>query len=319
MKQQHHQLTKFSLLLFFSLFSLFSFSQTLYEKQAQAYIAKYKGIGIQHMKKYGIPASIKLAQAIIESRSGQSALAREANNHFGIKCHKGWTGKTYRMDDDAPNECFRKYDHAVESFHDHSDFLTTRSRYSSLFALDVQDYKAWAHGLKKAGYATNPKYPDLLIRVIEKYSLNKYDLPEGAIVAVTTTKADENLLDAFKSFFSYFGPGPNTRKIYLNNHVQCTFALKEDNLLKLARDFDMKASDLMKFNDLKRAGGIREGQVIYLQKKKRKAALKVHVVGLNQTLWEISQVYAIKLKSLNKRNELPSGYDPPAGKILKLR
>ncbi len=305
-----------SLFLFSSIIAL---SQSTYEEQVRNYIDKYKGIGIQHMKSYGIPASIKMAQAIIESRAGQSTLAREANNHFGIKCHKEWTGKTYRMDDDAPNECFRKYKHAIESFNDHSEFLTTRNRYHFLFSLDIQDYKAWAHGLKSAGYATNPKYPDLLIRVIERYSLNQYDLPEKAVAAVVTTKADENLLEAFKSLFIYFGPGPDRRKIYLNNHVQCTFALEEDDLLRIARDFHVKASELMKFNDLKRAGGIREGEVIYLQKKKRKAAQKVHVVGLNQTMWEISQVYAIRLKSVYSKNNLPSGFEPAAGKVLKLR
>ncbi|MBC8314141.1 MAG: glucosaminidase domain-containing protein [Bacteroidales bacterium] len=332
MKQQHHytnspthQFTnssahQFTILTIIFIFSTcLSFAQTSHELQVLNYIDKYKGIGIQHMTTYGIPASIKMAQAIIESRAGQSSLAREANNHFGIKCHKGWTGKTYRMDDDTRNECFRKYEYAVESFQDHSEFLITRNRYSFLFSLDIQDYQAWAYGLKSAGYATNPKYPDLLIRVIEKYSLNQYDLPERAVAAVATTKADEDLLEAFKSLFTYFGPGPDKRKIYLNNHVQCTFALKDDDLLRIARDFHVKASELMKFNDLKRAGGIKEGQVIYLQKKKRRAVQKVHVVGFNQTMWEISQVYAIRLKSLNKKNNLPAGFEPAAGKMLKLR
>ncbi len=302
------------------LFSSFSIkAQSSYEEQVRAYIDAYKGIVIQDMRTYGIPASIKLAQAILESRAGQSKLAMEANNHFGIKCHNEWTGKTYRMDDDTPEECFRKYDNAVESFHDHSEFLTTRNRYQFLFSIDVQNYKAWAYGLKTAGYATNPKYPDLLITIIERYSLDQYDLPEGAIVAVVTTQADENLMEAYRSLLTYFAPGPNGRKVYINNHVQCTIALGNDDLLKIARDFRLKASDLIAFNDLNRAGGIRPGQVVYLEKKKRKATQKVHVVGNNQTMWEISQVYGIRIDNLYRKNLLPEGYEPPAGKVLRLR
>ena len=307
---------------FTTIFLLSSFSanaQSSYEQQVLAYIDAYKGIVIQDMRTYGIPASIKLAQAILESRAGQSTLAKEANNHFGIKCHKEWSGRTYRMDDDAPNECFRRYDNPVESFRDHSEFLTSRDRYRLLFSLDIQDYRAWANGLKSAGYATNTKYPTMLITIIERYSLNQYDLPEGAVSAVATTRADDNLMKAYRSLFTYFAPGPNTRNIYLNIQTQCTIALEEDDLLKIARDFQMKAKDLMQFNDLKRAGGIREGQVIYLEKKKRKAVQKRHVVGNNQTMWEISQVYGIRLENLYRKNLLPEGFEPPAGKVLRLR
>jgi len=299
--------------------SFFAKAQSSYEEQVRAYIDAYKGISIQEMRSYGIPASIKLAQAILESRAGQSILAKEANNHFGIKCHKEWTGKTYRMDDDTPDECFRKYDNAVESFRDHSEFLSTRDRYKFLFSIDVQNYQAWAYGLKSAGYATNPKYPDLLINLIERYSLQAYDLREGDIPAIVTTVADGNLMEAYASLFTYFGPGPNNRKVYINNHVQCTMALDNDDLLKIARDFKLSASDLMDFNDLQRAGGLKQGQAVYLEKKQRKAIQKVHVVGNNQTLWEISQVYGIRLENLYRKNLLPEGYEPPAGKVLRLK
>ncbi|MBE0648013.1 MAG: glucosaminidase domain-containing protein [Bacteroidales bacterium] len=312
-----------SLLPYIATFLLFSMlsanAQSSYEEKVKAYIDAYKGIAILDMKTYGIPASIKLAQAILESRAGQSMLATDANNHFGIKCHKEWTGKTYRMDDDAPNECFRKYDNAVESFRDHSQFLSTRDRYQFLFSIDVQNYRAWAYGLKTAGYATNPKYPDLLIGIIERYSLSQFDLPESAVAAIVTTEADNNLMEAYRSLFVYFGPGPNNRKIYLNNHVQCTIALEDDDLLKIARDFRLTASDAMDFNDLKRAGGLRAGQVVYLGKKKRKGIQKIHVVGNNQTMWEISQVYGIRLDNLYRKNLLPEGFEPPAGKVLRLR
>ena len=140
------------------------------------YILNYKDVAIDKMRVYGIPASITLAQGILESGSGNSELARKANNHFGIKCHKDWKGKTFHMDDDAKNECFRKYKSPDESYRDHSLFLTTRDRYADLFELDITDYRGWARGLKKAGYATNPKYPQLLIKIIEENRLYEFDI-----------------------------------------------------------------------------------------------------------------------------------------------
>lgn len=141
---------------------------------AEDYIRMYEKLAIRQMKKHGIPASITLAQGILESANGNSDLARNANNHFGIKCTTDWGGKSYYKDDDEPNSCFRKYPNVESSYEDHSDFLK-RKRYAALFSLKRTDYKGWAHGLKKAGYATNPKYPELLINLIERYSLYKYD------------------------------------------------------------------------------------------------------------------------------------------------
>lgn len=145
----------------------------------QQYINKYKDIAIRQMHKHKIPASITLAQACLESGDGNSSLARKANNHFGIKCHNGWIGKKYRHDDDKKDECFRKYNDPIDSFTDHSYFLISGSRYNSLFDLPITDYKGWAHGLKAAGYATNPKYAKLLIDIIEEYQLYKYDTGEA--------------------------------------------------------------------------------------------------------------------------------------------
>ena len=168
---------KFSLLLL-SLFAALTLgAQNLTRVQ---YIEKYKDIAIQQMHKHKIPASIILAQACLESSDGNSPLARKANNHFGIKCHDGWKGKKFRQDDDERNECFRKYEKAVDSFTDHSNFLCSRTRYASLFDLPISDYKGWAHGLKAAGYATNPKYAQLLINIIEEYKLYKYDSMQPA-------------------------------------------------------------------------------------------------------------------------------------------
>ena len=163
---------KIKLLVTFALLS----SLMMANSDVEAYIKKYKGVAIREMKKHGIPASITLAQGILESGSGKSYLAKEANNHFGIKCHEDWKGKRIYHDDDEKNECFRSYKDPDESFRDHSEFLTTRSRYAFLFEESPTDYKAWAKGLKKAGYATNRKYPQLLIDLIEKYELHKYDL-----------------------------------------------------------------------------------------------------------------------------------------------
>lgn len=145
----------------------------------QQYINKYKDVAVKQMHKHKIPASIILAQACLESGDGNSTLARKANNHFGIKCHNGWKGKGYKHDDDAKGECFRKYNDPIDSFTDHSYFLISGSRYNSLFDLPITDYKAWAHGLKAAGYATNPKYAKLLIDIIEEYKLYKYDTGEA--------------------------------------------------------------------------------------------------------------------------------------------
>lgn len=148
---------------------------TVYADVIYAYIDQYKETAKDNMRNYGIPASITLAQGILESGSGKGRLAREANNHFGIKCHKEWTGDFIRHDDDESQECFRKYKHASESFRDHSLFLTSRSRYEDLFKLDKDDYQGWAKGLRKAGYATDPKYPTKLIGLIERYELYNYD------------------------------------------------------------------------------------------------------------------------------------------------
>lgn len=287
--------------------------------EVEAYIETWKDLCISHSQEYGIPASIKLAQAIIESRYGKSELATNGNNHFGIKCHKGWNGQEIYMDDDLPGECFRKYKDAGESFRDHSEFLTTRSRYDFLFSIDIKDYKAWAYGLKTAGYATNPEYANILIRLIEQYELYQYDAPQKAPPAVVTTQADQNLLEAYKQLFVYFAPGEGGRRVYLNNHLKCVFLEEGDDLFAIARDFGIQISRLMQYNDLKKVGSLKTGQVVYLQQKKRKAAQKVHVVGKDQTLWEISQVFGIRLKNLAKRNKIPEDFEPPAGKVLKLR
>lgn len=294
-------------------------SASSYETIVRKYIDQYKGMAMRHMRDYHIPASIILAQGIIESRAGQSELAVKANNHFGIKCHREWNGPAHYQDDDQPGECFRKYRNAEESFVDHARFLTTRDRYKLLFSLDIKDYTAWAYGLKAAGYATNPKYPEILLMTIERFSLNQYDIYDKQVAESPGINQSGNIRNLITSQYVYFAPGPNSRKVYLNNHIQLVFAREGETLVQIARDFRIPSSKLMKFNDIRRAGVLHEGDIVYLQSKKRKAEYKLHVVEQGQTLWEISQLYGIKLKNLILKNQLADGIEPFPGSVLKLR
>ncbi|MCK9452163.1 MAG: glucosaminidase domain-containing protein [Bacteroidales bacterium] len=290
----------------------------------EEYIDTYKDIAMEKMVEYKIPASITLAQGILESGSGNSRLATKANNHFGIKCHKGWTGKTIRVDDDEKNECFRSYRKAEESFHDHSLFLTQRSRYADLFTLNITDYKAWAKGLSKAGYATNPRYPELLIRIIERYDLAKYDkqalsgkrhkgkIDEPAVV-VTETPPE-------KSDFKVVDKSESGRFIHENNRVKLIFAKKGDQITSLAKEFNMYSWQFIKYNDLPKNAELKTGQLVYLHKKKRKSKeFHYHSLRPGESLWDVSQLYGIRLKRIYKMNDFKEGVKPAAGTAVKLR
>jgi LysM repeat protein len=292
----------------------------------EEYIKTYKDIAIEKMKNYRIPASITLAQGILESGSGNSRLAQKANNHFGIKCHKGWTGKTFYMDDDEKNECFRKYKKAEDSYRDHSLFLTQRGRYSFLFDLKITDYKAWAKGLKKAGYATNPKYPEILISIIERYDLMKYDNQgkkenqEDKKPVKKTGKqvvASNLSVENFKKFEKY----PSGRQIFINNDRKLIIAKSGDTFFGLAKEFGIYTWQLYKYNDLEKDYLLKVGDIIYLQKKKRKAARehRYHEVANGQTIRQISQLYGVRESRLYKINNLPKGVQVGAGEIIKLR
>ncbi|MCK9202963.1 MAG: glucosaminidase domain-containing protein [Bacteroidales bacterium] len=297
------------------------FSQsTEYQKIVEKYVQTYKEIAIQEMMEYHIPASVTLAQGIHESRAGQSPLAKEANNHFGIKCHKEWFGETYYEDDDRPNECFRKYENPFDSFRDHSFFLTQRDRYRDLFNLTITDYKGWATGLQKAGYATNPKYAESLIKIIETYSLYQFDNP---LYAEALKKSDEDFDDPVTQpwlrRFQLYAVGPDNRKVFANNELQMTIARRSDNLSILSHDFYISEKRLMRYNDLTHSSALEPGQIVYLQPKRRKGAVATHQVTDGETLYRISQLYGIKLKMLYKRNGIPHGVEPSPGSILKLR
>jgi LysM repeat protein len=292
----------------------------------ESYIEQYKDIAIAKMKEYGIPASITLAQGILESGSGNSRLAREANNHFGIKCHKEWTGKKIYVDDDEKNECFRKYSKAEDSYNDHSLFLTQRERYAFLFTYETTDYTKWAYGLKQAGYATNPKYPELLIKLIEKYDLSQYDSPiskkhrkkQEPETAAAVPGIDSISKPNLKSIDQVSSKG---RKMYEINGVKLVIAEKNDSPSSIAGEFGIYSWQIYKYNDLDKKHVIQADEIIFLEKKKKKADKhhSYHVVQQGETLQYISQIYGVRLNHLLKMNKLTEKTRVSAGKKLKLR
>lgn len=275
----------------------------------QEYIEKYKDDAIKEMHHSKVPASITLAQGILESGDGNSPLALYANNHFGIKCHSSWNGGTFIMDDDEKNECFRKYNTVYQSFKDHSEFLTTRSRYASLFELKITDYEGWAKGLKSAGYATNPKYADLLIQLIEKHELDKYDnyakVPSKELVKEKTS--------------SQLATKNNSRIVKLHNNIKYTIVNKGDDAKSIAQDFSINSWQILKYNDLNKSDMLSEGEIVYLQPKRNKAAEDVHTLRTGETMRSISQFYGVKLKKLYKKNRMIMGSQPRVGQKLSLK
>ncbi len=268
------------------------------------YIAQYNEIAVEQMKLHKIPASITLAQGLLESGAGQSTLARKSNNHFGIKCGGSWKGRSVRHDDDARNECFRAYRNARDSYEDHSKFLTGGARYAFLFRLDITDYKGWARGLKKAGYATDPSYANRLIQIIEDYELYKYD---SSSRRKKTGKGTAKLVP---------------HQVFLANGLLYVKARRGESFEDIAKEFDTRAKKLIKYNDLHKDYTLAEGDIIYLHEKKKKADKKytVHIVGDDDSMHSISQRYGIRLKNLYKMNKKdPEEYIPEVGDRLRLR
>jgi hypothetical protein len=298
-----------------------SFSQGT---SVEDYIQKYSSLAVEEMNKWGVPASITLAQGILESGSGNSELARKANNHFGIKCHKEWKGKTFHMDDDEKGECFRKYDSPEDSYHDHSDFLVSRDRYDFLFLLEVTDYKSWAHGLKKAGYATNPRYADLLIRIIEENKLYLFDEGKEWEQKTEVRRQKEVKTDSVTRIgLPYeaipFGEGGDHREMFLNNTVIFIYSREGDTWEGIAREFGIYGWQVRKYNELRKKDEIVAGEVIYLEKKRNKALKESHTVKSGETMRNISQRYGVKEKALCRLNDMKAGSEPEAGKRLVLR
>jgi hypothetical protein len=256
------------------------------------YVLQWKATAIQQMALHKIPASITLAQGILESGSGNSQLARVGNNHFGIKCH-GWEGKTMFMDDDEKGECFRVYASAEDSYKDHSQFLTVNKRYNALFELKSDDYKGWAKGLKEAGYATSKTYAEALISLVEELKLNEFDqnvLHESGLVVQNNAESEISHLT-----------------IYSANKVKYIIAKKGDTYYRLSREFDMALWQLYRYNDFgTKKDVLEEGDVVYLQPKKRRTTSKYIKTESELTPRELSQKYAVKLEPLMRRNEFSS-------------
>ena len=290
------------------------------------YIKKYAPIAVSEMHRSGVPASITLAQGMLESRYGLSSLAADGNNHFGIKCHRNWSGKTMRVNDDAPNECFRVYGNAEESFRDHSDFLRYQDRYKSLFELKPTDYKGWAKGLKKAGYATDPKYAEKLIKIIEDYHLYKYDtgdVPQETPIKIEKKAQVEVKNPMRKGQASESYSFRVERKVFKKNGILCVYAEPEDTYESIALEFNLFQKEILRFNDEGAARPLKIGEVVYLKGKKRHApsGLPMYVADNKpMTLWEISQRFGIKMKFLLKWNPgLTADYKPVEGDVIYLK
>ncbi|MEI6311988.1 MAG: glucosaminidase domain-containing protein [Bacteroidota bacterium] len=302
---------------------------------AEQYIAQYAPTAVSEMKRSGIPASITLAQGLLESSNGNSPLACVANNHFGIKCHNEWTGQTFYMDDDEKNECFRHYTNACTSYADHTDFLMTRSRYAFLFEYDHTDYVNWAKGLKQAGYATNPQYPTLLINLIERYSLAKYDSDvsmsnnvekkEAEDIKVVAKENNNELKNSSSPNFipfneeivvpveEFFG------NIFLVNNTKTVIANKGDTPLGIANKYNVPLNYLYLYNDMIEGQSLEVGTYVYLQPKRNKGFAKYHKVKYGETMYSISQSYGIKLKDLYEKNQMLKWEEPLAGEIIYMR
>lgn len=274
----------------------------------KAFIRKYKNIAIEEMDRTGIPASIKLAQGILESGCGTSKLAVNANNHFGIKCHT-WNGASFTMDDDQPNECFRKYRNPEESWVDHSEFLLSRPRYSFLFDLPKTDYKSWAKGLKKAGYATAPDYAKKLIKIIEEEELYQFDRPAKKIHSIPNELNYQ--LSESKNY--------QNRVVYINN-IPSIKVKEGDTFESIAQYFNIPLKKLLQYND-KNELSIRKGMHVFLAKKKNKApkGYTFHKTKAGDTMYMISQIYGIKLAKLLKYNYMENGDKPQVGELISLR
>lgn len=303
------------------------------EKNTAAdYIELWHEEAVRQMVKYNIPASITLAQGLLESGNGNSRLAVQGNNHFGIKCHSDWNGATIREDDETKQECFRKYKSAEESFEDHSIFLN-KKRYEPLFQLKIDDYKGWAHGLKKCGYATNPKYPHLLIDIIERYDLTQYD-KEGLKHIKNNTSPSGNNKKPKENPKKETGKASgknngvdsrkeinlsNNRSINLSkNRVKYVVANEGDTPESIAQDLDMSTWQIKKYNDL-HIGHIEPGDIIYIQPKRNKGIDSQYTVKAGDTLWKISQAQGIKLKKLLKLNDWEVDKPISIGQKLKLK
>ena len=299
----------------------------------EEYVEKYKAIAIAHMERYGIPASITMAQGILESDSGNSYLSRTSNNHFGIKCKKSWTGKKVYHDDDAKGECFRAYPSVEASYQDHADFLDQSPRYDSLFAYASDDYRSWARGLKACGYATAPDYAERLVKIIESMKLYLLDKENGNKIYSAAKTAVENAEQWWESNVATsdeqinpnaFRVTVNSHKgygVYRSNHTFYVVAKEGDTFESVGEIFDISPKMLRKFNDVAKDAKLSKGDIVYIERKKTQWLGNVmqHKVVRDENLYSLSQSYGIRLKSLVKLNRMREGEDVKKGDIIRLK
>jgi LysM repeat protein len=298
------------------------------------YINKYKDLAIEEMKRTGVPATITLAQGIHESGAGNSQLALASNNHFGIKCKSNWTGETVKHDDDARKECFRKYPTSEDSYRDHSDFLKNGQRYAFLFQLDPTDYSGWANGLKKAGYATNPKYPQLLMKMIEDYGLQEYTMIALGKVPDQNGKTTYGNNDIIQVVQTSPVTATNERKEkqivpentvkypegeFKINETKVIFVKKGTSFLAIASQYNVDLSKIFEFNEMQRIEEAEKDQLIFLQRKRKTGNDEFHLVLPGETLYDIAQKQAIRLESLRELNWLKKEEMPAPGVRLSLK
>ena len=301
------------LLIILTFSATFIYSQKL---SRQEYIIKYQNLAIKEMGRFGIPASITMAQACLESADGNSTLARKSNNHFGIKCKSNWVGPSVLFDDDEKDECFRKYKNVEDSYVDHSRFLKENFRYAELFTYKITDYKSWAKGLKKAGYATAHNYDKRLISIIEEYELYKLDerVSFDELYSFEQKKIQNNtntgtLINPYEK-----------RKVEHRNGLRSVVAKEGDSFEAIAQEFGMKEWELHVFNDYPKGYQPQPNEILYLQPKKAKTKkiYKTHVVKAGESMHMISQMYGIKMRPLYKRNQLKYGEAIEVGQVLNL-
>lgn len=300
------------------------------------YISTYKDIAIAEMQRSGVPASIKLAQGIHETMAGTSDLVIKSNNHFGIKCKTGWSGESVSHDDDLRGECFRKYPSSSDSYRDHSNFLKNSQRYASLFKLDPLDYKSWAHGLKKAGYATNPKYPVIIIKLVEDYNLQDYTLvalgksPAGEEILASNNDANDKGNDGFPETSGSANEITTVVAIervlpeypsgeFRINETRVIYAKQGTVLLSIAQQYNIPLARLFDFNDMKETESLSDDQLIFLQRKRKTGSNEFHIVRSGETLYDIAQQEGIRMEALLGYNELQQHMRPAEGQRLFLQ
>ena len=279
----------------------------------EIYIDTYGSLAREHMDRYRIPASIKLAQGILESGAGMSELARNSNNHFGIKCHRSWSGPRVFAPDDTPNDCFRKYARVEDSYRDHSEFLVNGVRYRPLFDLSITDYKGWARGLQKLGYATDRAYANKLIKLIEDYELYRFDDPKyRGGVNRSQREAMRRQETARVSW---------THQPYITHGLVYVIAVEGDSFLSIANEFGFSEKDLLQYNEVPADFPLSEGDIVYFQRKKTRADKPYveHRVQVGESMYSISQKYGIRLRNLYRLNKKSYDYVPEEGDRLKLR